>query len=89
MSLEYGAIEVKVIKPYELWVKCADGVSGTIRFLTSRFRNVFAGLADFNKFSQVYLDNGAITWNIDNQIVDIAPDRVYDELKSHTVWELK
>jgi hypothetical protein len=36
-------------------------------------------------FSQVHIDHGALTWPGD---VDLAPDAMYDAIKTHGEWVL-
>lgn len=44
-------------------------------------RNVFAPLKDIKKFLSGYLHYGAVTWNVDGKILDLAPDTMYEEIK--------
>jgi hypothetical protein len=46
---------------------------------------VFAQLADFALFAQVLVEHGAVTWPGD---LDLAPDAMYSEIKSHGEWIL-
>lgn len=46
---------------------------------------VFTSLRDKNLFNQVYLEHGAVTWPGG---IDLAPDAMHDQIKTHGQWIL-
>jgi hypothetical protein len=47
---------------------------------------VFAVLADQQRFAEVFVDYGVVTWPGE---LDLAPDAMHTELKNHGEWRLK
>lgn len=82
----WDVIEVKVNKNLILSVRFADGTSGRVRFMPQHLTGIFAPLNDPQFFSQVFIDNGVVTWP--NEI-DLAPDAMYQEIKKHGEWVLQ
>ncbi len=56
------------------------------RLITSQKAGIFAKLRDINIFNKVCIEYGAVAWP--NEI-NLAPDAMYDEIKSNGVWTLK
>ncbi len=77
---------VEVTDETSLRVTFADGISGMVRFESSRFRDAFAPLREPKIFSDVKIEHGALTWL--NGEIDLAPDAMYDQLKAHGEWRL-
>jgi Protein of unknown function (DUF2442) len=69
-----------------LQVEFADGVRGEVKFLPTHLTGVFEPLQDREFFSLARVENGVVTWPGD---LDLAPDAMYDEVKSNGVWLLK
>jgi hypothetical protein len=81
----WDVTEVKVAGPSTLWVKFADGTEGSVKFLPSAFRGVFAGLADDHRFRQADLIDGVVTWPGE---IDLAPDAMHRAIKATGQWVL-
>jgi hypothetical protein len=69
-----------------LSVQFADGTTGTVQFEPSHLTGVFAALKDPQTFRQAHIEAGAVTWPGE---LDLAPDAMYDAIKSHGVWHLR
>jgi hypothetical protein len=81
--------KVKPLEDYKLEVEFIDGTHGFVEMehrVMSPEAGVFAKLMDITTFNQVHLEYGAVTWP--NEI-DLAPDAMYDEIKSNGIWILK
>ncbi len=83
--MEWDVVEVHTEPPLALKVRFADGPQGRVRFEPSHLTSVFASLKDPVMFSQVHIDQGALTWPGD---VDLAPDAKYDVIKMQGEWVL-
>ena len=84
--MEWDVVDVQTEQPLALRVRFADGTQGQVRFEPSHLTGVFAPLKDLVMFSQVHIDHGALTWPGD---VDLAPDTMYDAIKTHGEWVLR
>jgi hypothetical protein len=71
----------------QLAVKFADGLTGVVRFADSHFRGVFTALREPSFFKQAFVDHGAVTWP--GGQIDLAPDAMYDAIKTNGAWELR
>ena len=78
----WDVVDVKPLEHLGLFVQFADGLRGEVRFTPEHLTGVFEPLKDANFFKQVYLDHGAVTWP--GQI-DLAPDAMYQDIKSKGV----
>ena len=81
--------KVKPLKDYKLEVMFIDGTHGFVemeQMIMNIEAGVFASLRDINTFNQVYLEYGVTTWPGE---LDLAPDAMYDEIKSNGTWILK
>lgn len=81
----WDVVEVKPLDPLGLFVRFTDGLMGEVRFKPEHLSGVFEVLKDPAYFKQVYVDHGAVAWP--GQI-DLAPDAMYQEIKTHGVWVL-
>ncbi len=79
-------ISVEVAGPLTLFVTFADGIAGNVRFEPAYLTGVFATLKDPAYFAQVGIAYGAVSWP--NEMPDLAPDAMYDEIKAHGEWVL-
>ena len=86
MAAPWNVVKVEVAGPLTLWVEHRDGVQGQVRFLDSALRNVFAVLRDPGYFAQVGIAHGAVSWP--NEMPDLAPDAMHDEIAKHGEWVL-
>jgi hypothetical protein len=84
--MEYDVIDVQPLPPMALQVRFADGTAGRVRFEASHLTGVFEALKDPTVFAQARVEAGAVTWPGD---LDLAPDAMYAEIKSHGEWVLR
>lgn len=82
----YDVIEVKPLDNLALSVRFADGLEGLVRFEPTHLYGVFEQLKQPDIFRQVRCDGGFVAWPGD---IDLAPDAMYDEIKSHGLWVLR
>ena len=86
MAAAWNVIKVEVAGPLTLWVEHRDGVSGYVRFRPSHLRGVFELLKDPEYFAQVGIAHGAVSWP--NEMPDLAPDAMHDEIARNGEWIL-
>ena len=84
--MNYDVVEVQPMLPMALQVRFADGTAGQVRFEVSHMTGVFEALKDPIVFAQARVEAGAVTWPGD---LDLAPDAMYAEIKSHGEWILR
>ncbi len=84
--MEWDVVDVKAIASLALQVKFADGTTGKVRFEPSHLTGVFAALKDPIVFEQAHVDGGAVVWPGD---LDLAPDAMYQAIKSQGEWVLR
>jgi len=77
---------VNVTSTLTLSVEFADGVRGEVKFLPSHLTGVFKDLQDQEFFARASVRDGAVTWPGD---LDLAPDAMYEAVKTNGVWLLK
>ncbi len=83
--MKWNVIEVKAISPLSIHVIFFDGTSGKVQFKPSHLTGVFEKLKDPEIFRQAYIENGAVTWPGN---VDLAPDAMYQAIKTNGEWIL-
>lgn len=77
-------IQRAIFKPnYSIEVLFADGLSGVVEVKPSKLIRVFAPLKDIKLFLQGFVKYGAITWNVGEYELDLAPDTMYHEIKNN------
>ena len=81
----WDVVDVKPLENLGLFVRFADGMTGEVRFAPEHLTGVFGALKDPAFFKQVYVDHGAVAWT--GQI-DLAPDAMYQEIKTKGVLVL-
>ena len=84
----WKVIEVRALADFRLEVGFADGTRGGVDMASflSRDCGVFMPLQDAALFRRAYLNEGAVTWPGD---LDLAPDRMHEELKKAGVYVMK
>lgn len=87
MTAPWNVTKVEVSGPLTLWVEHRDGVSGYVRFMPSHLHGVFQVLEDPEYFAQVGIAHGAVSWP--NEMPDLAPDAMHNELAIHGEWVLQ
>jgi len=84
--MRWDVIQIEVIGDLTLRVHFADGLTGQVRFLLSHLAGVFAPLKEPAFFAQAFVDHGAVAWPGD---IDLAPDAMYQRIKSRGEWVLE
>jgi hypothetical protein len=84
--MEWDVIEVKAIAPLALHVQFADGTVGKVQFEQSHLTGVFEALKAPIVFQQAHIVEGAVAWPGD---LDLAPDAMYQAIKSAGEWVLR
>ncbi|MRW92791.1 DUF2442 domain-containing protein [Duganella sp. FT80W] len=83
--MDWDVIEVKPQGDHLLLVRFKDGLEGTVKFLPSAFRGVFAHLRDTVQFERVAVLDGVVTWPGE---IDLAPDAMHAEISRSGQWIL-
>ena len=81
----YDIAEALPGNDFSLRVRFVDGLDGTVRFLPSFFRGVFAHLKDAAQFAEVRVVDGVVTWPGE---LDLAPDAMHLAIKNAGEWVL-
>ena len=84
--MDYDVVDVQPVMPMALQVRFADGTAGQVRFEPSHLTGDFEALKDPIVFAQARIEAGAVTWPGN---LDLAPDAMYAEIKSHGEWVLR
>ena len=84
--MKWDVVEVKTIAPLALHVQFADGTVGQVKFEQSHLTGVFEALKDPLVFQQAHVEEGAVAWPGD---LDLAPDAMYQAIKSAGEWVLR
>ena len=84
--MEFDVVDVQPVIPMSLPVRFADGTAGRVRFEPSHLTDVFEALKDPIVFVQARVEAGAVTRPGD---LDLSPDTMYAEIKSHSEWVLR
>jgi hypothetical protein len=74
----WDVVEVRPEAGWSVWVRFADGVSGTVRLNPEDLTGVLAPLRDAEFFRRVYIDHGAVAWPGE---IDLAPDAMYRDVR--------
>ena len=69
-----------------LRVEFADGINGLVTFLLSHLSGMFEALKNPDYFAKAAVEQGAVTWPGE---LDLAPDAMYDAIKSSGQWVLQ
>lgn len=80
--------EVTPYPGFRLNVRFLDGLQGWVEMdelVHSQKAGVFSALADPAMFAKVFVEYGAVTWPGE---VDLAPDAMYEVIKTSGVWRL-
>jgi hypothetical protein len=73
----------RILTGYRLKVYFLDGLQGELdisKLVQSKNAGIFAKLRDPTVFKQVFIHYGVLTWPGE---IDIAPDAMHEEIKSH------
>lgn len=80
----YDVVEAQVVGELTLKVRFADGLTGIVKFLPSCLYGVFEKLKNPDFFNQFTVAEGFVAWGDDE--VDLAPDRMYQEISQMGEW---
>ncbi len=79
---------VEALPAFRLKVSFLDGTEGTVD-MSARVRSadagVFAVLADPERFAEVFVDYGVVTWPGE---IDLAPDAMHGAIQATGEWVL-
>lgn len=78
MAAYWRVSEVRVIEDRAVWVRFADGLEGIVRLSPDFFQGVFSHLIAPDKFREITVVDGAVTWPGG---LDIAPDAMYEDVR--------
>jgi hypothetical protein len=81
----WDVTEVRIIGDHAIHVRFQDGLEGDVRFGRDFFRGVFAHLIDPERFRDVDVVEGAVTWPGE---LDLAPDAMHHEIKANGTWHV-
>ena len=87
-SMPWRVREVAALDDYRLFVRFADGTSGTVdmsALIASPNAGVFERLNDRGLFAAVYIEHGAVVWPGE---LDLAPDAMQAAIKRHGEWKI-
>ena len=84
--MKWDVVSVMQIAPLAIQVQFEDGLVGKVHFEQSHLTGVFATLKDPVVFQQVHIEGGAVVWPGN---IDLAPDAMYLQIKSHGEWILR
>lgn len=88
-KVPWRVTRVKALSGFRLLVRFVDGLEGEVDasgLILSKKAGVFATLADPRKFSEAYVELGAVTWPGE---LDLAPDTMYDEIKRNGAYKMR
>jgi len=76
---------VEVLEPYKIKVKFSDNLEGIVNISEKWLTGVFAPLVDIDIFKKVYIgkESNAVTWDVDGEPIDLAPDTMYHAIKKN------
>lgn len=73
-----------MFKPnYSIEVQFSDGLFGTVYVKASKLIRVFSPLKDVQLFVKGFVKYGAVTWDVGEYKLDLAPDTMYHEIKKN------
>ena len=88
-NVPWVVVEVRALPKHRLYVRFVDGLEGEVDMSPMLFDSrpgVFEPLRDKDRFAEVFVDDGVVTWPGE---LDLAPDAMYDEIKAHGSWTLE
>ena len=89
VHVPWRVVKVSALPKHRLFVRFADGTEGEVDaspMVFGKKAGVFERLRDARQFAEVYVEGGAVTWPGG---LDLAPDAMYDEIKSSGRWTIK
>ena len=81
--LHWEVYKAKYNKDYSIEVEFLDGLSGVVFIKETRLINAFEPLKNLPTFLAGFVKYGAITWDVGDYELDLAPDTMYYEIKNN------
>jgi hypothetical protein len=81
--LHWELRKAKCNRDYSIDVEFLDGLTGTVFIKETRLINVFEPLKNIQLFLKGMVKYGAITWEVGDYELDLAPDTMYNEIKNN------
>ena len=81
--LKWELRKAKCNKDYSIEVEFFDGLTGVVIIKETRLINVFEPLKNVQLFLKGDVKYGAITWDIGDYELDLAPETMYNEIKNN------
>ena len=80
--------KAEVLPAFRLYVQFEDGTEGIVDMANFLARDcgVFKVLRNAEAFNAAHVDHGAVTWPDE---LDLAPDRMHDELQESDVYVMR
>lgn len=87
-QIPWRVCEVKALPAFKLFVKFEDGTEGWVDMANFLARDcgVFKVLRQVEIFNAVQIEYGAVTWPGE---LDLAPDRMHEELQNSAVYVMQ
>ena len=85
-SAPWRVTHVRALPHYTIVVRFADGTTGEVdlsRLILGPSAGIFAPLHDPVVFARVAIEDGAVAWPGE---IDLAPDAMYDSIRTHGRW---
>ena len=85
-GVPWTVVDVRPLSRHRLAVTFADGTHGEVdvsKLIFGPMPGVFEQLRDLERFAEVGIEHGAVTWPGE---LDLAPDAMYDEIKTKGSW---
>ena len=77
-------IQTAVFNPdYSIEVQFADGLTGVVQVKPEKLVRVLSPLNDIKLFLKGFVKYVAVTWNVGDYELDLAPDTMYHEIKKN------
>lgn len=69
---------------FKINVEFNDGLKGIVKLEPQNLIKAFTPLKNENLFLKGFVQYGAITWNVGDYELDLAPDSMYQEIKHNS-----
>lgn len=78
----FDIISAKFFPNFKIKVIFEDGLFGIFEIDINKLEKIFLPLKDKNIFVKGFIKYGAITWNVRDYELDLAPDMMYFKIKN-------
>ncbi|HEY4697368.1 MAG TPA: DUF2442 domain-containing protein [Gallionella sp.] len=87
-QIPWRVTKVEALPSFRLHVQFVDGTKGMVDMASFLKRDcgVFKALRNVEVFNAVHVEHGAVTWP---EELDLAPDRMHDELQKAEVYVMR